>query len=106
MTKTQVDVRVWLYDRWTGDAAWHVTAIDAQYAANHGTWWTEGNGSCDCNRLEFLHRALGRPEHDDEDAYPCGHGRVVLLDATIDGLYQPWGKEGGWHTAQRDAAYV
>lgn len=48
--------------------------------------WTDGNFGCDCNRLLFIARALGRPDRD----VTCGDERVVIVDATIDGVKQDW----------------
>lgn len=38
-------------------------------------WWTEGNGSCDCNRRDFFADAGGEPREDDDDDDPCSFGR-------------------------------
>lgn len=35
-------------------------------------WWEDGNGSCDCNRKLFFHRAVGQEL--DGDNTPCGDG--------------------------------
>lgn len=39
--------------------------------------WTEGNFGCDCNRYDFLQRALGSVEESWDDC-PCGHTRVAI----------------------------
>lgn len=48
--------------------------------------WMDGNFACDCNRLLFIARALGRPDPD----VTCGEDRVVIVEATIDGVKQEW----------------
>jgi hypothetical protein len=46
------EYRARITDRKTGETA--VTTVTASEF-----WWTEGNGSCDCNRFLDLRRALG-----------------------------------------------
>lgn len=36
------------------------------------SWWREGNGGCDCNRVLTFLRAANEPDDDDET--PCGDG--------------------------------
>lgn len=43
-------------------------------------WWTEGNGSCDCNRALALYRQYGF----DLDV-ECGDDRFVLERLVVDG---------------------
>lgn len=85
------EVKVLLHDTATGDEGWDVHQVEPQYVETQEFWWTEGNAACDCNRLMFLHRALGkeRPDKDGTD-YPCGDSRVVIKAATIDGVPQDW----------------
>lgn len=47
-------------------------------------WWTEGNGSCDCNRI----LAMG---HDWDDFERCECRRFILVD--VDGDFEGWTKE-------------
>ena len=91
MTATTARVRVLLRDTQTGDEAWEESDVEVQYLDGQQFWWTEGNACCDCNRLTFLHRALGKEQDvtDDRDPYPCGDGRVVIVRAEVDGVEQP-----------------
>lgn len=49
------------------------TRKDAQGHAVY--WWTEGNGSCDCNRELFFCNAEGE---DVDDDHPCTDGRFKI----------------------------
>ena len=79
-------VRVLLRDTQTGDEAWHEYDVEDRYADSQEFWWTDGNGACDCNRMGDLARALGREDPDLE----CGHDRIVIAQAEIDGVPQDW----------------
>lgn len=85
--------RILLRDTQTFQEAWHEYSVQQEYADNQDFWWFDGNGACDCNRLAFLHEALGiydedavaRAEESGNDLYPCGHNRVALIEAWQDG---------------------
>lgn len=47
----------------------------------HPFWWSEGNGSCDCNRELFFLRARGE---DDEDDVECGDERYSIRCSDAD----------------------
>jgi hypothetical protein len=79
-------VRVLLLDRETGDEAWHEDLVESQYLESQEFWWTEGNGACDCNRGDFLARALGKPEPN----LSCSDTRIAIVRAEIDGVAQDW----------------
>lgn len=70
-----------------------------EYASDHGLleddgslstyWWSDGNGSCDCNRHLYFCRAVDEDEGDPE----CGDGRYqVNLYNPVDGVchYREW----------------
>ena len=77
-------VRVRLRDTKTGEEGVH--EYDAENADGAEFYWTDGNMACDCNRMQCLHEALGRPD----PAVGCGSSRVVIVDASIDGVRQEW----------------
>lgn len=43
--------------------------------------WTEHNNGCDCNRGDYLARALGEPDPD----LPCGSSRIAIRLTLVDG---------------------
>ena len=52
------------------------------------SWWTDGNGACDCNRGSFFAEAGGLDtdalsDDEDEAMFPCGHRRYVVPHATL-----------------------
>ena len=81
-------VVVKLRDTETGDEASYEYDVpdDADVIESQEFMWHEGNYSCDCNRMLFLARGLGREDPD----VSCGDNRVVITDATIDGVKQDW----------------
>lgn len=82
-------VVVKLRDTQTGDQGVyeHETEPDADGTFDGTEFlWTDGNFACDCNRLLFIARALGRPDPD----VTCGDSRVEIIEATIDGANQNW----------------
>jgi len=60
--------RVTILDTTTGEQ--YDGTIDASVF-----WWTEGNGSCDCNRGLMK---------DGIHVFPCGNVRFLIIDATGD----------------------
>lgn len=44
-------------------------------------WWSEGNGSCDCNRELFFLRAKGE---DEPDEVQCGEERFCVRVSDAD----------------------
>jgi hypothetical protein len=65
------------------------STVESQHADTQESWWTEGNGACDCNRSLELNRAhglkLGIPDDDDEvPCLPCGN-TIMLVSLTVDG---------------------
>lgn len=82
-----VEFRVLLRDLKTGQEAWYTSNVADEYADNQSFWWLDGNASCDCNRMIFLHDALG---WDGPDDYPCGDERVAIIRVLRDGVEQAW----------------
>ena len=84
------DVRILLRDIETGDEAWHIYTIESERASDpddpEGFWWTDGNAACDCERMRCLALALNRERKE----IPCGSQRVVIVQATVDGVVKPW----------------
>ena len=52
------------------------------------SWWTEGNGACDCNRSLYIRRAgfdLPLPPGcKDQECWPCGDSIKLVATTTID----------------------
>jgi len=67
--------------------------VEAEYADTQWFWWTEGNGSCDCNRSLYLNRQHGLNLGTMEDGafdvpeLPCGN-TIKLVSLVIDGREQ------------------
>lgn len=64
--------------------AWSEERIagDDEQARGIEIWWSEGNGSCDCNRGAYFDRAGGvEPEIDD---HLCSAENAYLVRLTID----------------------
>lgn len=78
--RRESDQRVHL-GRWT---EWHIgtgiTNDDAMEGMNF--WWSEGNGSCDCNR-HTMFESVANPDHLDETV-PCGDSEYSLVRIEID----------------------
>lgn len=76
-----------LFDPSTGKRADVREDVDADWAETYGPEyrWTEGNDACDCNRRNYLLRALGElgpTESIDPD--PCGD-TIILERLTVNG---------------------
>lgn len=84
-TPNTVTVRVHLKDLVTGEDAWHTYEIAPEHVESQEFWWTDGNMCCDCARGAVLARERGKPDPN----LPCTNNRVVVLEATIDGVPQP-----------------
>jgi len=79
-----------LKDTTTGEEATHEYEITPERADDpddcEGFYWTDGNGACDCNRVQFFKGALG----DTGDGALCSNGRIVIVEATVDGVTRDW----------------
>jgi len=91
------DVRIHLRDTETGEEGWHVYQIDDARGDDpddpEGFWWTDGNAACDCERARVLAAARGKSD----PHVPCGDARVVILDATVNGV-----PRAGWRDARKN----
>lgn len=73
-TRTIPEDHVWSQPRVAGDD-------DQAHGVEY--WWTEGNGSCDCNReLEFMRAGGLDPETDETE---CHAENAYLIRLAIDG---------------------
>jgi hypothetical protein len=55
---------------------------DSVYADAAESWWTEGNGGCDCNRDLYFEGAAGQESDND---MPCGEVAYRLVSLKIGG---------------------
>lgn len=77
-------LRVLLRDMETGKEGWVTDTYPDDYPDESIDFmWTDGNYACDCNRGDFLARALGEPEP--EPALSCAGSRIAVMDATLNG---------------------
>ena len=48
------------------------------------SYWTEGNNSCDCNKMLYIEREHGIDLLPPDDEYRCGDS-ITLVSLTVDG---------------------
>lgn len=61
----------------------HHYDVEERYVGSQWFLWHEGNYSCDCNRMIFLHTDHGAPNPIDQTT--CGRGEFALLSIAGNG---------------------